>query len=84
MQRGAEAACFLWDLRETTKASDDEIGRNLVGLARSRPDVFGACMRPAPLRMLLCAAAVTVPAALPTAFSIQAVKCDLRTALLLL
>ena len=28
-------------IRETTKASDDEIGRNLMGLARKRPDVFG-------------------------------------------
>lgn len=31
-------------IRETTKASDDEIGRNLVGLASKRPDVFGACI----------------------------------------
>lgn len=30
-------------IRETTKASDDEIGRNLMGLARKRPDVFGQC-----------------------------------------
>ncbi|MCJ1305141.1 hypothetical protein MMC08_007955 [Hypocenomyce scalaris] len=29
-------------IRETTKASDDEIGRNLMGLARKRPDVFGS------------------------------------------
>ena len=29
-------------IRETTKASDDEISRNLVGLASKRPDVFGA------------------------------------------
>lgn len=28
-------------IRETTKAGDDEIGRNLIGLARKRPDVFG-------------------------------------------
>ena len=28
-------------IRETTKASDDEISQNLVGLARKRPDVFG-------------------------------------------
>ena len=32
---------MLAKIRETTKASDDEIGRNLVGLARHRPDVFG-------------------------------------------
>ena len=38
---------MLAKLRETTKASDDEIGRNLMGLARHRPDVFGA---PVPLR----------------------------------
>lgn len=31
-------------IRETTKASDDEIGRNLMGLARKRPDVFGECL----------------------------------------
>ncbi|DBA99991.1 hypothetical protein WJX77_008545 [Trebouxia sp. C0004] len=29
-------------IRETTKAGDDEIGRNLIGLARKRPDVFGS------------------------------------------
>ncbi len=29
-------------LRDTTKAGDDEITRNLVGLARTRPDIFGA------------------------------------------
>lgn len=33
---------MLAKIRETTKASDDEISRNLVGLAKSRPDVFGA------------------------------------------
>lgn len=33
-------------IRETTKASDDEIGRNLVGLASKRPDVFGASHNP--------------------------------------
>jgi hypothetical protein len=43
--------------RETTKASDDEIGRNLLGLARARPDVFGARTRLAALCMLLPAAA---------------------------
>ena len=35
---------MLSKIRETTKASDDEIARNLVGLAKSRPDVFGARM----------------------------------------
>ena len=34
---------MLAKIRETTKASDDEIARNLVGLAKSRPDVFGTC-----------------------------------------
>lgn len=33
-------------IRETTKASDDEIGRNLMGLARKRPDVFGDSRAP--------------------------------------
>eukprot|EP00208_Stichococcus_sp_RCC1054_P004291 CAMPEP_0206141514 /NCGR_PEP_ID=MMETSP1473-20131121/13203_1 /ASSEMBLY_ACC=CAM_ASM_001109 /TAXON_ID=1461547 /ORGANISM="Stichococcus sp, Strain RCC1054" /LENGTH=517 /DNA_ID=CAMNT_0053536115 /DNA_START=340 /DNA_END=1890 /DNA_ORIENTATION=- len=33
---------MLAKIRDTTKASDDEISRNLVGLARSRPDVFGS------------------------------------------
>ncbi|KAK9868629.1 hypothetical protein WJX84_000926 [Apatococcus fuscideae] len=33
---------MLSKIRETTKASDDEIGRNLLGLARHRPDVFGS------------------------------------------
>ncbi|KAK7310767.1 hypothetical protein RJT34_08480 [Clitoria ternatea] len=28
-------------IRETTLAADDEISRNIVGLARTRPDVFG-------------------------------------------
>ena len=28
-------------LKGTTKAGDDEITRNLVGLARTRPDIFG-------------------------------------------
>ena len=32
---------MLAKIKETTKASDDEIGRNLMGLARARPDVFG-------------------------------------------
>ncbi len=39
---------MLSKIRDTTKASDEEISRNLVGLARSRPDVFGA-----PLCLLL-------------------------------
>jgi splicing factor 3A subunit 1 len=33
---------MLAKIKETTKASDDEIGRNLALLARTRPDVFGA------------------------------------------
>nr|XP_010912053.1 probable splicing factor 3A subunit 1 [Elaeis guineensis] len=28
-------------IRETTLAADDEIARNIVGLARTRPDIFG-------------------------------------------
>ena len=41
---------MLAKIRETTKASDDEISRNLVGLAKSRPDVFGArCFKHAQL-----------------------------------
>ncbi len=28
-------------IRDTTRADDDEIARNLVGLARTRPDIFG-------------------------------------------
>ncbi|KAL9317231.1 hypothetical protein ACSQ67_013748 [Phaseolus vulgaris] len=28
-------------IRETTLAADDEISRNIVGLARTRPDIFG-------------------------------------------
>ena len=28
-------------LRDSTKAKDDEITRNLVGLAKTRPDIFG-------------------------------------------
>ena len=35
---------MLSKIRETTKASDEEIGSNLLGLARKRPDVFGACV----------------------------------------
>ena len=35
---------MLSKIRETTKASDEEIGANLIGLARKRPDVFGACL----------------------------------------
>jgi splicing factor 3A subunit 1 len=33
---------MLSKIKETTKASDEEIGRNLSLLARTRPDVFGA------------------------------------------
>lgn len=33
---------MLAKIRDTTKASDDEIGRNLLGLARTRPDIFGS------------------------------------------
>ncbi|GLI60020.1 hypothetical protein VaNZ11_002084, partial [Volvox africanus] len=33
---------MLSKIRETTKATDDEITRNLVGLAVSRPDIFGS------------------------------------------
>lgn len=33
---------MLSRIKETTKASDEEIGRNLSLLARTRPDVFGA------------------------------------------
>lgn len=29
-------------IRETTRAQDDEIGRNLVFLAKTRPDIFGS------------------------------------------
>ena len=28
-------------IRDTTRAADDEIARNLVGLAKTRPDIFG-------------------------------------------
>ncbi|MCI37844.1 putative splicing factor 3A subunit 1-like, partial [Trifolium medium] len=28
-------------IRETTLAQDDEISKNIVGLARTRPDIFG-------------------------------------------
>jgi hypothetical protein len=35
-------------IRETTKASDDEISRNLMGLAAARPDVFGTSSLPLP------------------------------------
>ncbi|KAL7089775.1 hypothetical protein ACP275_13G203500 [Erythranthe tilingii] len=31
----------LIDPKETTLAADDEISRNIVGLARTRPDIFG-------------------------------------------
>jgi hypothetical protein len=33
---------MLAKLRDTTKAGDDEITRNLVRLARTRPDIFGS------------------------------------------
>lgn len=33
---------MLSKIRDTTKASDDEITRNLVGLAHTRPDIFGS------------------------------------------
>ena len=33
-------------LRDSTKAKDDEITRNLVGLARTRPDIFGEAWQP--------------------------------------
>lgn len=29
-------------IRDSTAAGDDEITRNLVGLARTRPDIFGS------------------------------------------
>lgn len=32
---------MLSKIRDTTRASDDEITRNLVGLATQRPDIFG-------------------------------------------
>ena len=32
---------MLSKLRDSTRAGDDEITRNLVGLARTRPDIFG-------------------------------------------
>ena len=35
---------MLAKIRETTQAPDDEIGRNLIGLARHRPDVFGEAL----------------------------------------
>ena len=35
-------------LRDSTKAKDDEITRNLVGLARTRPDIFGERCLPVP------------------------------------
>lgn len=37
-----QRAIMMAKIRETTKASDEEIGRNLMGLAAARPDVFGA------------------------------------------
>jgi splicing factor 3A subunit 1 len=32
---------MLSKIKDTTKADDDEITRNLIGLARTRPDIFG-------------------------------------------
>ncbi len=40
-----QRAIMMAKIRETTKASDEEIGRNLMGLAKARPDVFGASAR---------------------------------------
>ncbi|BDA49786.1 Splicing factor 3A subunit 1 [Coccomyxa sp. Obi] len=37
-----QRAIMMAKIRETTKASDDEISRNLMGLAKARPDVFGS------------------------------------------
>ena len=37
---------MLAKLRGSTRAGDDEIGANLVSLARHRPDVFGAAAGP--------------------------------------
>lgn len=39
---------MLSKIKDTTKADDDEITRNLIGLARTRPDIFGeqcCCMQ---------------------------------------
>lgn len=50
-------------IRETTKASDDEIGRNLMGLARKRPDVFGQShpfFKPLKPAFALCQAVLAV------------------------
>ncbi len=33
--------CVCHRHRDNTKAADDEITRNLVGLAKTRPDIFG-------------------------------------------
>lgn len=44
-----QRAVMMAKIRETTKASDDEISRNLIGLAKARPDVFGALPWPLPL-----------------------------------
>jgi splicing factor 3A subunit 1 len=32
---------MLSKIKDTTKAGDDEITRNLIGLAKTRPDIFG-------------------------------------------
>jgi len=34
---------MLSKIKDTTKADDDEITRNLIGLAKTRPDIFGEC-----------------------------------------
>ena len=44
---------MLAKIRETTKASDDEISRNLMGLAAARPDVFGTLHLTTPVACLL-------------------------------
>eukprot|EP00879_Flechtneria_rotunda_P024656 GHRR01026156.1.p1 GENE.GHRR01026156.1~~GHRR01026156.1.p1 ORF type:complete len:222 (+),score=87.63 GHRR01026156.1:379-1044(+) len=33
---------MLSKIKDTTKAGDDEITRNLIGLAKTRPDIFGS------------------------------------------
>lgn len=32
---------MLGKIKDTTRADDEEITRNLLGLARTRPDIFG-------------------------------------------
>lgn len=36
---------MLSKIKDTTKAGDDEITRNLIGLAKTRPDIFGKLER---------------------------------------